>query len=174
MKKRKPKQPGPNKATGTLHDLLPKAKPYKYVFPSLSRKLAAQCWCDKRTEKKAMDVVLCEVFAEMLDTQMQCANLGCATTGQLLREIMARVDLNYSTVFYEEPKKPAPPSEPHHGKRIRPRVGFDRWLRDCAEYAMQSEWMIDPDMPDWFTWYSTGFSPKDAVHRLFAIVRSMP
>ena len=46
-----------------------------------------------------MDIRLANEFAEILDREMSKPNLGCATTGQLIRELKARSDLSYSTVF---------------------------------------------------------------------------
>lgn len=56
-----------------------------------------------------MDVVLAEEFAKILDAEMSKPNLGCATTRQLLAELKARSDLDYSTVFSE-------PTVPPHDK----------------------------------------------------------
>ena len=78
----------------------------KLNFPNLSTKLAAGAWCDSRTAKTVMDVVLCEVFAEILDAEMSKPNLGCATTGQILDELRARSNLEYSTVFHEQCDEP--------------------------------------------------------------------
>jgi len=44
---------------------------------SESRGLAAQCWCDKRTENTTMDPVLAEVFAEQLDRVTEDAKQFC-------------------------------------------------------------------------------------------------
>lgn len=75
-------------------------------FPNLSRELAASVWTKEDTKSKVMDVDLAEAFAEILDAEMSKPNLGCATTGQMLDEIKARVDCNYSTVFAEKVEEP--------------------------------------------------------------------
>ena len=41
-----------------------------------SLQLAAQCWCDPRTENTVMDPVLAEVFAEQLDRVTEGAKQG--------------------------------------------------------------------------------------------------
>lgn len=38
-----------------------------------ARQIAAQCWCDKETENKVMDVVLGEAFAKRLAVWMETA-----------------------------------------------------------------------------------------------------
>lgn len=80
--------------------LIRKINMKKLNFPNLSISLASKAWCDSRTSHKVMDVELAEVFSEILDEEMSKPNLGCATTRQLLDEVKARVDLDYSTVFY--------------------------------------------------------------------------
>jgi hypothetical protein len=60
--------------------------------------MAAQAWCDKRTEHLTMIPELAEVFSEMLLHEMYEPSLGCATTEMLLDEIKARVNLNYRTI----------------------------------------------------------------------------
>lgn len=71
------------------------------TFPALSTKLAAEAWTKKKTKRIEMDVRLAEAFAEIIDRELSKPNLGCATTRQLLNELWARSDLNYSTVFAE-------------------------------------------------------------------------
>lgn len=78
----------------------------KLNFPNLSVKLAASAWCKPNTRKIQMDVRLAEEFAKILDREMSKPNLGCATTRQLFRELIARSDLNYSTVFSETTHPP--------------------------------------------------------------------
>jgi hypothetical protein len=67
-----------------------------------ARQEAAKAWCDKRTEKKIMDPDLAEVFAEILVVHMYEPHMGCATTGEMLEEIMARVDVNYKSMNGDE------------------------------------------------------------------------
>lgn len=64
----------------------------------LSRQKAAQAWCKPTTQHKAMDVELAEAFSEILDEVWSKPWLGNATTGELIEEIKARVDLQYRTV----------------------------------------------------------------------------
>ena len=68
----------------------------------LCREKAAQVWCKPTTQHKEMDVELCEAFAEMLNEIWSKPWLGNATTGELLAEIKARVEmdgkLEYKTV----------------------------------------------------------------------------
>jgi len=59
---------------------------------AIMRGLVAQCWCDSRTETIEMDVILGEVFAELLYKHYYCPSLGLATTGEMLDEIKTRVD----------------------------------------------------------------------------------
>jgi hypothetical protein len=68
----------------------------------LSMEKAAQAWCTPKTEKHVMDVEVAEAFAEILDEECSQPRLGCATTGQLLDELRARIEvdgkLGYRTV----------------------------------------------------------------------------
>lgn len=64
----------------------------------LARELAAQAWCAPKTENTEMDVDLAEAFAGILVKEMYDPHLGCATTGEMLIEIAARVDGSYKTV----------------------------------------------------------------------------
>jgi len=63
-----------------------------------ARQEVARAWCDKRTETKIMDPDLAEVFAEILAHHMYEPHMGCATTGEMLEEIAARVDVDYKVV----------------------------------------------------------------------------
>jgi len=63
-----------------------------------ARQRAAQAWCDKATEKLVFDSVLAESFSKLLVEDMYAPHLGCATTGEMLEEISARVDLDYKTL----------------------------------------------------------------------------
>lgn len=65
---------------------------------TFARMEAAQAWCAESTKHKEMDVELAEQFAKILVEHMYAPRLGCATTGELLDEVKARVDLSYSTV----------------------------------------------------------------------------
>lgn len=66
--------------------------------------LAAQAWCDPRVSDREMDPDLATVFAEILDVakreaEYKHANLGLATTRQLLDELRARAEVN-GTINY--------------------------------------------------------------------------
>ena len=63
----------------------------------LARQKAAQAWCTEKTSRTEMDVDLCEAFAEILDEIWSQPWLGNATTGELIEELKARVDLEYKT-----------------------------------------------------------------------------
>lgn len=45
----------------------------EYDFIDEAQQIASQCWCDKETEHKEMDVVLAEAFAKRLSLWMQTA-----------------------------------------------------------------------------------------------------
>lgn len=62
-----------------------------------AREKAAQAWCKEKTKDKVMDVDLCEAFAEIVEEISSQAWLGNATTGELLDEVKARVNLGYRT-----------------------------------------------------------------------------
>lgn len=64
----------------------------------LSRERAAQAWTRPNTQHKPMDPDLAEAFAEILEEILSKPWLGNATTGELLEELKARVDLKYRTV----------------------------------------------------------------------------
>lgn len=68
---------------------------------SFAREEAAKAWCGGKTSIKEMDVELTEEFAKILVGHMYKPHLGCATTGELLNEITARVDLKYKTIDSE-------------------------------------------------------------------------
>ena len=63
-----------------------------------AREEAAKAWCGEKAKDKEMDVDLAEEFAKILIDHMYAPHLGCATTGELLAEIMERVDLEYKTI----------------------------------------------------------------------------
>ena len=65
---------------------------------TFARQEAAKAWCAASTSSIEMDVALAEEFARILLPHMYAAHLGCATTGELLDEISARVDREYSTI----------------------------------------------------------------------------
>ena len=63
-----------------------------------ARQRVAQAWTTEKTKHLEMDSQLAEAFAEILVEEMYAAHSGCATTGQLLAELSARVDLEYKTL----------------------------------------------------------------------------
>ena len=62
------------------------------------RQEAARAWCEPTTDHKVMDPELCEEFAKILRKHSYAPRLGCATTGELIREIMARINMEYRTI----------------------------------------------------------------------------
>ena len=74
-------------------------KLYESKMP-FARKLAAKAWGEEVDEKRV------ELVAEILVREMYAPHLGCATTGELLDEIKARIELdgklNYMTIAGEE------------------------------------------------------------------------
>jgi len=67
-----------------------------------ARQAAAAAWCANETSDREMDTVLAEEFAKILVAHMYAPHLGCATTGDLLDEVKARVDTGYSVIEKEE------------------------------------------------------------------------
>ena len=63
-----------------------------------AREEAAKAWCGEKAKDITMDAGLAEEFAKILVKHMYEPHLGCATTGELLAEIMERVDLEYKTI----------------------------------------------------------------------------
>mgnify|MGYP001618068886 CR=1 FL=1 len=67
----------------------------------LAREKAAQAWCEESTKNKVMDPDLAEAFARILNEVWSKPWLGNATTRELIAEISARVDLDYSTTGWK-------------------------------------------------------------------------
>jgi hypothetical protein len=64
-----------------------------------ARGKAAEAWCTPTTKSIVFDPILAEEFAEILCKEMYEPHLGCATTGELLKELEARFDdLDYRTI----------------------------------------------------------------------------
>jgi hypothetical protein len=63
-----------------------------------ARQEAAKAWCQPETSATVMDAVLAEEFSKILVNHMYAPHMGCATTGELLDEIKARVDGEYRTI----------------------------------------------------------------------------
>jgi len=64
-----------------------------------ARQEAVKAWCSEKTSSKEMDTELAEEFAKILVVYMYEPHLGCATTEQLINEIIARIDnLDYRTI----------------------------------------------------------------------------
>jgi hypothetical protein len=59
---------------------------------------ASTAWCKEKTSSKVMDVELAKEFAKILVIHMYEPHLGCASTGELIDELKARSDLEYSTI----------------------------------------------------------------------------
>jgi hypothetical protein len=70
-----------------------------------ARQRAALAWCKETTSHIEMDVLLAEAFAELLVNEMYAPHLGCASTRDILDELLTRlgVDLDYKTVPDEGP-----------------------------------------------------------------------
>ena len=64
-----------------------------------AKQKATQAWCTEETKFIEMNPALLEEFAKILVIDTYLPHLGCATTRELLREIEARVDLEYSTIL---------------------------------------------------------------------------
>jgi hypothetical protein len=75
----------------------------------LAREKAAQAWCKPSTQKIVMIPELAEAFAEILDDILSEPWLGNATTGELIGEIRARIEidgkLNYRSVDSENERR---------------------------------------------------------------------
>ena len=70
----------------------------KKKLSGLAIQRAAQAWCTKKTSHKEMDSDLAVAFAEIIDEIWSQPWLGNATTGEILDELRARVDVDYKTV----------------------------------------------------------------------------
>jgi uncharacterized FAD-dependent dehydrogenase len=75
---------------------------------SFARQEAGRVWGQKNTRHKVMDTDLAEAFAKILVVHMYKPHLGCATTRELLKEIEARLDMEWlldRTNIHEERKE---------------------------------------------------------------------
>lgn len=63
-----------------------------------ARQEAAQAWCEEKTSNKVMDPELAEEFAKILVKHMYEPHMGCASTGEMLDEIKARVNCGYKPI----------------------------------------------------------------------------
>jgi hypothetical protein len=70
-----------------------------------ARQRASLAWCKESTSNTEMDGVLAEAFAELLVKEMYEPHLGCASTRDLINELMTRIgiDLDYKTIPDEGP-----------------------------------------------------------------------
>jgi len=100
----------------------------------LSTEKAAQVWCRPECSHIEMDVVLAGAFAEVLDEIWSKPWLGNATTGEMLNEIAARVDVNYKTTGDNEIKNPCCPVSANENKLREAICGFV-----CA--STKKEWL---------------------------------
>lgn len=58
---------------------------------AFAREQAAAAWTRPATSGKVMDVELAEAFAEILCPIMYAPHLGCASTGEIIDELVARL-----------------------------------------------------------------------------------
>ena len=65
---------------------------------SFARQEAAKAWRGKKTRGIEINALLVEEFTKILVVHMYEPHLGCATTGELMNELAARIDLNYKTI----------------------------------------------------------------------------
>ena len=99
----------------------------------------ARGWCSPRNEKKVMDVDLATAIS-MEVMKLFIANkepkLGCATTGQLLAEIKARIEMNgqldYRTIDIDKVAKQAV------ARTIEERIDAD-YETACADEQVESK-----------------------------------
>ena len=66
-----------------------------------ARMEAGKAWCGEKTSHKEMDVELAEEFVKVILEHMYEPHLGCAIMGEIIEELKARVDLEYSTINCE-------------------------------------------------------------------------
>lgn len=57
-----------------------------------------------------------------------------------------------------------------HGSQLY-RETFARWLDECEMIAMEDEWCIDIDTPEWDEWFQAGLEPRQAVRELCKSVK---
>jgi len=71
-----------------------------------AREKAARAYTSEKTSSTVMDPDLCEEFAKILCEEMYTPKLGCATTRELIDELLARldIDLDYCTVGGGDPR----------------------------------------------------------------------
>ena len=70
-----------------------------------ARQKAVQAWMTEETSYLERNPALVEAFARILVIDTYQPHLGCATTRELLREIAARIDLEYSTILGDSSKR---------------------------------------------------------------------
>lgn len=78
-----------------------KAKMTRPARESFARELAAQAWCTAKNESKKMDSDLAEAFAQILLREAFSANLGHATTRELLNELGGRLEIDGPGLDYK-------------------------------------------------------------------------
>jgi predicted small metal-binding protein len=73
---------------------------------NFAREEAARIWCLPETEKITMDADLAEEFAKILVKHMYEPHLGCATTGEIIEELKARIEMDgtwdYRTIDHDK------------------------------------------------------------------------
>ncbi len=65
------------------------SEPKESPWMNEARQLAAQCWCDKETENREMDVVLCEAVAHRIASWMDSA-AEFARSSEYYRDLLVR------------------------------------------------------------------------------------
>lgn len=68
---------------------------------NFARERSALAWTFPETENKEMDTDLVEAFARILVQDMYAPNLGCATTRDLLKEVVARLEDTHPKIAVE-------------------------------------------------------------------------
>lgn len=61
----------------------------------LALQIVARGWCHPTTSSKTMDEQLAVAIAEEVQPYLDQPRLGLATTGQLLEELRARIEVDY-------------------------------------------------------------------------------
>jgi hypothetical protein len=116
----------------------------------LATRLAASAWQTPNTQHIEMDVRLAEAFVVILREVLSQPWLGNATNGQLLDELKARVNLEYSTVKGEElstqlPSTASPAKSIAEQDALIPRC---RQCQTCQGSAMNHHWSLYCPEPD--------------------------
>jgi len=158
-----------------------------------SRILAMSAWATEGTRNIAMNSVLALAFAKILDKQKSELTsqpwLGNATNGQLLDELRARINLDYSTTGREivrnEPSGPTGPMGPpgHSGDSIQGMIdrgivyapyiplvtsdvgGIDLTITSTPVMAIPRPWRPPSDIPRTWRPVEGAWRPVEAVEQ---------